>query len=64
MTEQSELMSSETLHTLVLQQRLEEGVDKLETLLEARRDAEFLDEFWVSLLKEYEEVMAELQRVA
>lgn len=44
--------------------RLEDGYQKIEDAQAAGRDTAFLDEFWLSLLREYEAVCDELQKAA
>ena len=44
--------------------RLEDGYQKIEVARAAGRDTAFLDEFWLSLLREYEAVCDELQKAA
>jgi len=45
-----------------LYRRLEDGYAKIEAAQQAGRDTAFLDEFWLSLLREYEAVVSELQK--
>ena len=45
-----------------LYRRLEAGYDKIEQAEQERRDKTFLEDFWLSLLREYEAVVTELQK--
>ena len=47
-----------------LYRRLEDGYLKIEAAEQAGRDTAFLDEFWLSLLREYEQVCLELQQAS
>ena len=42
--------------------RLESGYAKIEQAEQERRDKTFLEDFWLSLLREYEAVVTELQQ--
>ena len=44
-----------------LYRRLEDGYQKIEKAQQEKRDTYFLDEFWLSLLREYQAVVSELQ---
>ena len=44
-----------------LYRRLEDGYQKIEDAQAAGRDTAFLDEFWLSLSREYEDVCASLE---
>ena len=45
-----------------LYRRLESGWDKIEQAEQTSRDKTFLEDFWLSLLREYEAVVSELQK--
>ena len=45
-----------------LYRRLEAGYDKIEQAEQTSRDKTFLEDFWLSLLREYEAVVSELQK--
>ena len=45
-----------------LYRRLEDGYQKIEKAQQEKRDTYFLDEFWLSLLREYQAVVSELQK--
>ena len=45
-----------------LYRRLEDGYQKIEKAQQEKRDTYFLDEFWLSLLREYQAVCDELRQ--